>query len=132
MKPEEKFDRIIKDAIKSELIEHPSPAFTDHVLEKLGFRKATSKNIAKPILSKWTKIAITVGYVSIIILLVVFNKGETTTSSKYLSWIPRFELPSLTSIVNFNTQFYTILLVLIGAGWLLIFIDGLLKKTMSR
>jgi hypothetical protein len=132
MKPEEKLDRIIKEVVSTGLVEHPSPAFTDNVLEKLGFRKVTAKSISNPILSKWAKIAITIGYISIIALFMIFSKGQPSSPSRYLDFTRWLQLPSLTSILGFNSQFYNILLVLIGAGWLLIFIDGFIKKTMTR
>ena len=128
----EKFDRIVRDIVKHDIIEPPTAFFTDKVMERLGIRKVQSGVVTKPILSNRAKIAIAAGYTAIIALIIIFSKGSPAPDSKYLKLLPEFQLPSLKSLFEINSQFLTLLAVLIGVGWLLIGLDKILKKFLLR
>ena len=132
MKPEEKFDRSIQNIVKKELLENPSPGFTDAVLEKLGVRRLPSKEISKPILSNWAKIGIAASYLILFVLIIFLTKGEPASSSSYLNLLKKVNLSSFTSLLNFSGPMYSILVILIIAGWLLIVADRFLKKVLAR
>ena len=131
MKEEEKFDRLLTKIISEDMMEKPGPGFTENVLEKLGVQKVQSRVAAKPILSMKSKIGIAAAYVVLMIYL-FFSGGESASSTKYLDIIPEYKLPSITSMLNFDSQFYTLLIVLIGAGWILILFDKFMKRFFLR
>lgn len=132
MNPEEKFDRSIRNIVRETLVEKPSAAFTDNVLGKLGFHRLPAQIIAKPILSKYAKIAIAISYVAVMIILIVVTRGPSAAPDKYLNMLPKFEIPSLNSIFDFSNPAYSLLAVLVGVGWLLILFDKFLKKFFLR
>ncbi len=132
MNQEEKFDRRIKNIIQNDIIESPSPAFTDNVMDRLGVRKVSTVTVRKPILSKWSKIAIASGYVILLAVIIYYSGTAKPVDSKYTDFLQRFQLPSIKSLFSINNQILTILLVLIGGGWLLAGIDKILKKILLR
>lgn len=132
MNPEEKFDRTIKNIIRIDLLDKPSPDFTDHVLGKLGVHKLSSRAVTKPILSKWAKLAIAVAYILLIGLLLVNTNSQPGMADKYLTLLPKFNLPSLDSIIDFKNPGYSLLAVFAGAAWLLILMDRVLKRYFLR
>ncbi|HLF32599.1 MAG TPA: hypothetical protein VI583_00085 [Cyclobacteriaceae bacterium] len=132
MKQEDKFDRIIGRILREDLMEKPGPGFTENVLERLGVQKARTNLVAKPILSFKSKIFIAAGYVVVMAYLFFFTGNESAPNSKYLDILPAINMTSLTSLLNFNSRFYTILVLLIAAGWGLILFDKFLKRFFLR
>jgi hypothetical protein len=132
MNQEEKFDRSIRNIIKNDIPDQPSSSFTDRVLEGLGIYRVQSKTPARPILSKWAKISIAAGYALILGLILIFSKGSTPPDTKYEELLSMFRLPSFNSLFQINGQVLTLLLVIIGGGWLLAAVDRVLKKLFVR
>ncbi len=131
MSPEEKFDRSIKNIIKSDINEMPSPDFTENVMERLGVRRI-SPAVTRPILSKWSKIAIASGYVILLAIIIYYSGQASPSDSKYMEALKWLQFPSAKSLFLMNNQIITILLVLIGGGWMLAGLDKLLKKFLLR
>ena len=132
MNPEEKFDRSIRKIIRSEIPDQPSPEFTDRVMEGLGVYRLQNKNIAKPLLSRWAKISIAAGYILVLGLIVIFSGKTAPVDSKYLDFLSRFRPSSFGSLIQFNGQVLTFLLVIMGGGWILAGLDKLMKKVFIR
>ncbi len=131
MKQEEKFDYLLGRIIRDDMMEKPSAGFTENVLEKLGVQKVASRIVSKPILSLKSKIAIAAVYMILMVYL-FFSGGESASTTNYLNFIPQFKLSALTSMLNFDSQFYTLLVILIGAGWILILFDKFMKRFFLR
>ena len=132
MNPEEKFDRSVRKIIKNDLPEQPSPEFTDKVMEGLGVYRIRNKAVTRPLLSGWAKISIAAGYILVLVLIVIFSSNSSPVDSKYFNFISRFQLNSLGSLLQINGQLLTILLVIMGGGWLLAGIDRVMKKVFLR
>ena len=116
MNPEEKFDRSVRKIIKNDLPDQPSPKFTDRVMEGLGVYRIQSKTVAKPLLSRWAKIAIAAGYVLVLGFIIIFSSNSSPVDSKYLDFLSRLQVPFFNSFLQLNGQFLTFLLVIIGWG----------------
>ena len=132
MNPEEKFDRSIRRIIRNELPEQPSPEFTDRVMEGLGVYRLQHKKIAKPLLSGWAKISIAAGYILALGLIVIFSGKSAPVDSKYFDFLSRFSPSAFGSLIQFNGQILTFLLVIMGGGWILAGLDKIMKKVFIR
>jgi hypothetical protein len=66
------------------------------------------------------------------VLLIIFSGGESTSSNGYSDLLPNIDPASLLSLINFDSQIFTLLIIVIGAAWTLILVDRFLKKIFLR
>ena len=132
MKPEESFDKVVRNIIKDELIEQPSASFTNTVMEKMGVRKIQAQTVSEPILSVKAKLSIAAGFVIAMTLILIFSGKGPALETNYLQYLPKLQIPPVESLVKINYQVFTLIMVLICGGWLLAGLDKLLKKFFLR
>ena len=125
---EEKIDRLIRNTMNDGFIQNPPQQFTERIMEKLGIVGHETKLKTKPIKSRWGLWFIVIIYL-ILIATIFFLPGNVNSE---LIKLPKFELPSISKYFSFSGTFSKLLLTLIFGGWFLIFIDGFIKKYITR